>query len=220
VIEKVVVMAQQHHPPTAGGKKDGEKHRDWPSLTLENPTPATPTFSPIEADHRLYPLAAWTYHHADALSPAMHAGLFVALERAWPRRGRRRSRHDRGVWVSWCLGRNIPPAAIAGKFGISEGEVLDLRRDYWKDWRQPIETARGDYLGDSDVPSDPRPRIDADPPDSAPWDPSTQAGALLSRENEGDENFRLARELIGEHGDHDLTCRAEGYAQLIRERES
>lgn len=207
-------------PPTASGKKDGEKHRDRPTLTLENPDPATPTFSAIGPDHRLYPLAAWAYHHADRLESAERAGLFVALGRAWPRRGRRRSRHDRGFWVSWCFARNIPLAAIANKFCVSEGEVRDLERDYWKDWRQPIESARGDYLEDTDVPRDPRPRIDTDPPDRAPFDPSTQAGALLSRENEGDENWRLARELVREHGDDDLTLLEHGYAELLRQRES
>jgi hypothetical protein len=197
-------MGREYENETASGEVEGVKHGDWPSLTLEDPHPATPTFSAIGSDHRLYPLAAWTYHHGDSLDSAVRAGLFLALSRIWPR-GRRQSRHNRGFWVAWCLARSIPTAAIADKFCISEGEVLDVRCDYWEDWRQPIERARGGHLDDTELPYDPRPRIDTEPHDSEPFDPSTEGGAALSREKERGENWRLARELVREHVDGDLT---------------
>ncbi len=197
-------MASEDAPESATGKKEGEKHRAWPSLTLENPDPTSPTFSALDSEHRLYPLAAWAYHHANSLDPATRAGLFVALARAWPLRGRRKSRHNRGFFVAILARANIPTATIAETFWISEGEVGDLLRDRRSDWLWPLSRARGDYDDNASGPYDPRPRIDLDPADTEPFDPSNKLGVILSQENHGDENWRRVDELAHNLGYSDM----------------
>ncbi len=197
-------MAPEDARESATGKKEGEKHREWPLLTLENPDPTSPTFSALDSEHRLYPLAAWAYHHANSLDPATRAGLFVALARAWPLRGRRKSRHNRGFFVAILDRANIPTATIAQTFCISKGEVGDLLRDRRSDWLWPLSRARGDYHHNASGPYDPRPRIDVESADTMPFDPSTKLGAILSAENHGDENWRRVDELAHKLGYRDL----------------
>jgi hypothetical protein len=197
-------MAPEDAHQSATGKKEGEKSRAWPSLTLEDPARTSPTFSALDSEHRLYPLAAWAYHHANSLEPAKRAGLFVALAHAWPLRGQRKSRHNRGFFVAILARANIPTAAIAQTFCISEGEVGDLLRDRRLDWLQPLGSATGDYRDDASKPRDSRPRIDTDPDDRAPFDPSTKCGRILSQENHGDENWRRVDELAHKLGYQDM----------------
>jgi hypothetical protein len=202
-----VVMAHEDDPENARGEKEGVKRR-YPSLTLEDTDPVSPTFASLEQEHRLYPLAAWAWSHANDLAPAARRGLFVALARAWPVKGRRKSRHYRGFFSAVLKKADIETALIAKTLCVTEGEVKDLACDYWNDWRRPIEDARGDGRRDTDPPHDPRPRIHADSvdDDDKPYDPSTKLGAALSRqENRGNEDWQRVDKLAQELGYEDLT---------------
>jgi len=199
-------MAREDDPRNASGEKEGVKRR-YPPLTLEDPDPVSPMFASLEQEHRLYPLAAWVWCHANDLAPAARGGLFVALARAWPVKGRRKSRHNRGFFAAVLKNANVETARIAKTFCVTEGEVNDLARDYWSDWRRPIEDARGDRRSDTDPPHDPRPRIHAESvdDDDMPYDSSTQLGAILSQENQGNENWQRVDKLAQELGYKDLT---------------
>jgi hypothetical protein len=184
----LLLMANEHGLQHASGKKAGVKRR-YPPLTLEDPEPVSPTFAPLEQEHRLYPLAAWAWWHANDLAPAARRGLLVALARAWPVKGRRKSRHHRGFFAAMLKAADVDTPEIAKTLCVTNGEVEDLARDYWADWRRSVEVARGLGGSDTDPPRDPRPRIHAD--HREPFDPSTQLGAILSRqERPGNDDWQ------------------------------
>jgi hypothetical protein len=108
--------------------------------------------------------------------------LFVALERAWPVRGRPKSRLTRGAIVSALVASGVPKSTIAQHYRLSPGEVSDLERDA----RRAVGEA---------FQCDP-PRIDADPRGEVPFELSTQLGAVMSSKPDGGENLRRAEELL------------------------
>jgi hypothetical protein len=110
--------------------------------------------------------------------------LFVALERAWPVRGRPKSRLTRGAFVAALVTAGVPKSRIAEHERLSPGEVSDLERDGRRAAREAFQC-------------DP-PRIDADPRGEVPFEPSTQLGAVMSSKPDGGENLRRAGELLDE----------------------
>ncbi len=211
VVELVVVMPTQDEHRNTSGETDGEKHRDWPSLTLKGPSGFDPTYASIEDGHDLYPLAAWARHHADELSPAARRGLFAALARAWPVTGRRKRRYKRGVVFSLLLKHGVSSSQIAEKWHVSRGDVTDAARDAEAQAglvsQARIVVANYDSFDDYCNVEARAERLEENPQAHLPYDPATSEGAVLSRppdEGNDDENWRLATELANDLGYKDL----------------
>jgi hypothetical protein len=185
-------MENDDRPKNASGEKEGAKRR-YPPLTLEDPDPVSPTFRPLDEKHEMYPLAAWAWWHANDLPPAARRGLFVALARAWPAKGRRKSRHYRGFFAALLKKANIETARIAKTLCVTEGEVNDLARDYRNDLHRQTEGR-------------PRIHVESVDDDDKPYDPSTKLGAILSHhENHGNEDWQRVDRLAQELGHEDMT---------------
>src|SRR5271166_535010 len=189
-------MAKAKAAARAGGKRAPVSRRA-PPLTLSDPNPLAPRFAPLEQEHRLYAVAAWAYHHADDLSPRVRAGLFVALARGWPVKGRRKSVHNRGWNIVLLEAAHVETAEIAKILGITEAEVESRSREYWEAWRNPPEQDAAGQGAEGDQRQDRRSRIHAEPADGSeeePFDPATPHGVILSQETQGDEDARRVEE--------------------------
>jgi hypothetical protein len=204
VIELVVVMPTQDEKKSGPGKTNPAKLR-WPELTLDRSDPFAPKLQPLRATNPLYALAAWTYHHADALPPALREGIFVSLERAWPQTtGRKKTRLDRGRLVALVKCRGWDAERIGRALSASEREVNELAAEYRKTWREPIENARGDHRQDDDPPHDPRPRIYADafdPGHAEPFDPATVQGKILRPTTSAGTDWARIEQFARDDGD-------------------
>src|SRR5271165_1680975 len=122
-------MTPEDEHANVSGELEGEKHRDWPRLTLKGSSAFDPMYDEITEEHELYPLAAWGYHHANDLAPGARRGFFDALARVWPSRGRKKTRYKRGVVMSMLLAAGVSPTEVAEKWHVSPGEVTDSVRD-------------------------------------------------------------------------------------------
>jgi len=56
-----------------------------PPLTLRMPRVDGPSYKALKPDHALYAMASWVFHHGDEQPRKARRGLYIALERAWPR---------------------------------------------------------------------------------------------------------------------------------------
>lgn len=178
-------MEENDAPKIRLGKREGGNHREWPDLVLLGGKPGDPTYPPIGEEHSLYALAAWVYHHAGELEQSSQTGLLEALGRAWPRRGRPKSRYVRGLFIALLIKSGVPEQKVAEKWWLTVGEVTDVVRDFCgarRNLKQGVEVEG----------------------DREPYDPATQHGRLLSLSREmaeqGNEDWRLAEELAQELG--------------------
>jgi hypothetical protein len=64
---------------------DGKRRDSYPDLVFRAPRLNAPTYRELAADHPLYLMAAWAYHHKRELPDPLRRGFMVALERSWPR---------------------------------------------------------------------------------------------------------------------------------------
>jgi hypothetical protein len=119
--------AMNDDPPATGREKHPNKSR-LPWLLLSSGNPTTPTFRPLTYADPLYALAAWSYHHADALDPSVRWGLFEALAHAWPVRGRPKTRKNATFFVTLLLQACVSTQLIAKRFGFSRKYVNELAR--------------------------------------------------------------------------------------------
>jgi hypothetical protein len=204
VVELVVVMPTQDEHKDRPGETEPAKLR-WPYLSLDRHDPFAPKLQPLEGSHPLYALAAWAFHHADALPPLLREGLFVSLERAWPQTtGRKKTRLDRGRLVALVKSRGWDAERIGRALSASEREVNELSAEYGKAWRGPIEDARGDHRQDDDPPYDPRPRLFVDAIDAArpePFDPATVQGRMLRLTTSAGMDWALVEQFARDDGD-------------------
>ena len=112
----------------ASREKDPEKSRQLPLLLLSSANPRTPTFKSLKAGDELYPLAAWAFHHADALDPSVRRGLFRALARVWPVRGRPKIGDQAATTILVLIDAGVDLGTIAEQFGYTRKYVSELAR--------------------------------------------------------------------------------------------
>ena len=173
MLEVVALHAPEDRRKDGSAKKTDKPPEAprWPDLTLEREDPLAPARKrrSLGQDDPLYPLAAWAYHHASGISREDREGLYLALDRAWPRpQGRTKTRPSRERLVAILSQRGWKPERIADAFSITKGDAEDLLRDYRSEWHT-IELVR-------------QPRIRAEPFDDSipePYDPATPHGAIL-----------------------------------------
>lgn len=180
-------MFGKDEPKGCPGEMAATKRREWPGLVLEIERVGAPTFVSIDADHPLYGLAAWVFHHADGLDPWSRRGLFDSLERVWPRRGRRKTPPQRQLFMMALLDAGVDQDLIAKEWNYTSGHIGDLARDV----KRP--------LGALSLPDAERNRVAATPvgPDTPeePFDPASVTGRieqLNTGETEGTDDWDRA----------------------------
>lgn len=85
---------------------DGKRLVSGPPLVLRSPLPDAPSYAELEADHPLYSLAAWAYHHARDQPAAERRGLFISLEAVWPRTAGDSKDQDHRAFMAWHAHRD------------------------------------------------------------------------------------------------------------------
>jgi hypothetical protein len=163
-------MAENVDSLGASREKDPEKSRQLPLLFLSSANPRAPTFKLLEARDQLYPLAAWAFHHADALDPSVRRGLFRALARVWPVPGRPKIRDQAATTILVLIDAGVDLGTIAEQFGYTRKYVSELARQAANSVAGLSDPDRYEY------------RIDCEPGNPAgraePYDPAGVDGLL------------------------------------------
>ena len=82
-------------------------------------------------------LAAWAFHHADELPHEPRRGLFLALERAWPRpAGDVKDLGDRALKAYGLAHEGVPISEIAATYCIAEDTAKRWVRKGQALWKQ------------------------------------------------------------------------------------
>jgi hypothetical protein len=164
-------------------------------LLLEQADPDAPLLPPLPPTHRLYPEAAWTFHHGDDLNEKLRRGKYFSLKQTWPSpRGRPRTRRRRGLFI-WLLKQaGMPTESIARRWSVTPGDVDDVNRETAASRAKRAELGGRDRL--VPLPAGPDAR-------QKPYDPCTWLGRLYALGADATEpatDWKLADEVAREHG--------------------
>lgn len=97
-----------------------------------------PSFRELEPADDLYPLAAWAHHHARFLPASARRGLFIALERAWPRtQGDTKDAETRALKAAWLAAHGKSAQDIAEVFCVTPDYARRLVRKGEQVYRSP-----------------------------------------------------------------------------------
>jgi hypothetical protein len=105
---------------------------DFASLRLEIDGRFTPRFQEIAHEHAFYWLAAWSYHHADALPDDVRVAFLVALSFAWPQaQGRANASRGRARMAADLAADGVALEVIARALHVSTDRV----QRWVKEWQ-------------------------------------------------------------------------------------
>jgi len=128
-----------------------------PPLILRMPRVDGPSYAKLKPDDPLYSMASWVFHHGDEQPRKARRGLYIALERAWPRtRGIHKITEHRHLvaYSMHCGGSSVGDIAFA--FVVQPATVRKWITETRREIDDEADTSpRIEVAVDADDPEDP-----------------------------------------------------------------